>query len=146
MNSTFGACWLASSEVISQVLFTFKHRATCETLKIDHFTDNQVLSSCPVVFSAIYSTCVVYTKTIIIITHAPLCQWTVVDFYLAPSRLGKYPLLFTSTLVNNNYNLLISYLSSQSFYLIPCGEFGPIYEDHRFVLYACNGPNLINKQ
>ena len=33
MNSAFGARWLASSEVISQVLFTSKHRAARKTLK-----------------------------------------------------------------------------------------------------------------
>ena len=40
MNSAFGARWLASSEVISQVLFTFEHQAARETLKIDHFSVN----------------------------------------------------------------------------------------------------------
>ena len=40
VNSAFGTRWLASSEVISQVLFTSEHRAARETLKIDHFSVN----------------------------------------------------------------------------------------------------------
>ena len=63
MNSAFGARWLASLEVISQVLLTCEHRAVCKTLKIDHFL---LIVTDIVVFGTIYSTCVVYTKTIII--------------------------------------------------------------------------------
>jgi len=40
VNTAFGARRLASSEVISQVLFTSEHRAARETLKIDHFPVN----------------------------------------------------------------------------------------------------------
>ena len=40
MISTFGARWLASSEVISPVLFTSERRAARETLKIDQFSVN----------------------------------------------------------------------------------------------------------
>ena len=42
----------------------------------------------------------VYTKTII---H--LVSVKVVDIYLDASRLGKYPSLFTSSLVNNKENI-----------------------------------------
>ena len=38
--SDFGVRRLASSEVISQVLFTPEHQAARETLKIDHFSVN----------------------------------------------------------------------------------------------------------
>ena len=62
MNSAFGARRLASSEVINRVLFTSEHRATRETLKIDHFSS--VVTDI-VVFGAIYSAWVVYMKTII---------------------------------------------------------------------------------
>ena len=40
VKSAFGARWLASSEVISLVLFTSGHRAVRKTLKIDHFSVN----------------------------------------------------------------------------------------------------------
>ena len=40
VNRAFGARWLASSEVISQILFTSEHRAARETLKIDDFSVN----------------------------------------------------------------------------------------------------------
>ena len=46
-------------------------------------------------FGAFYPLFLVYTKTIIHLSVG------VVDIYLAASRLGKYPPLFTSTLVNN---------------------------------------------
>ena len=60
MNSAFGARWLASSEVISQVLFTYEHRAARETLKIFLLIVTDI-----VVFGAVFTTCVVHTKTII---------------------------------------------------------------------------------
>ena len=34
------------------------------------------------------------------------CQWIVVGIYLDSSKLSKYPLLFTSSLVNNHYYTL----------------------------------------
>ena len=40
MNSAFSARWLASSELISQALFTSEHGAARETLKIDYFYVN----------------------------------------------------------------------------------------------------------
>ena len=46
-----------------------------------------------VVFSAIFSTCVVHTKTTSV---------KVVTIYLTASQLGKYQTLFTSTSENNN--------------------------------------------
>ena len=64
VNIAFGARWLASCEVISQLLFTSEHRAARETLKIDHFSVNCYRYSS---FGAIYSTCVVYGKTIILL-------------------------------------------------------------------------------
>jgi len=53
------ADWL---NVISQVLFTSEHRAARETLKIDHFS---FIVTDIVDFGAIYSTWVVYMKTVI---------------------------------------------------------------------------------
>ena len=40
VNSAFGAQWLASSEMVSQVLFTSKHQAARETQRIDNFSVN----------------------------------------------------------------------------------------------------------
>ena len=48
-------------------------------------------------WSASYSACVVRTKTII---HRSAVKVKVVGTYLAASRLGKYPPLFTCTTVN----------------------------------------------
>ena len=60
MNSTFSACWLASSEVISQVLFT------SEQPKKNKMAFVGILSQMGVtLWVASYSACVVYTKTII---------------------------------------------------------------------------------
>ena len=55
----------------------------------------QLIVTDKVVFGTIYSTCVIYTKTIIISVGE------VVDVYLATLLHGTYPPLFTSTLVNN---------------------------------------------
>ena len=42
-----------------------------------------------------------YGKFILINNYSPKWRWLVVDIYLAASRLGKYPLLATSTSVNS---------------------------------------------
>ena len=72
MNSNFRALWLASSKVISQVLFTSeqpkKNKMAFVTL-----------------WSASYSACVVYTKTIILrlvnIHHySPPLRWIIVNY------------------------------------------------------------------
>ena len=59
MNSTFRARWLASSEVISQVLFT------PEQPKKNKMTFVGTISQIVTLWAASYSACVVYTKTII---------------------------------------------------------------------------------
>ena len=59
VNSTFRACWLASSQVISQVLVTWaekeKENGFCQYI----VTNNIAL------WSTSYSACVVFTKTIV---------------------------------------------------------------------------------
>ena len=58
VNSTFRARWLASSEVISQVLFTSeqsKKKGFCRYIVTNKVTP----------WAASYSACVVYTETII---------------------------------------------------------------------------------
>ena len=59
MNSTFRARWLASSEVINQVLFTSEHpkkkKGFCRYIVTNKVT----------LWAASYSACGVYTKTII---------------------------------------------------------------------------------
>ena len=53
-NSTFRVRWLTSSEVISQVLFTSEQPKK-----------NKIVTNKVTLWSASYSACVVYTKTII---------------------------------------------------------------------------------
>ena len=55
MNSTFRARWLASSEVISQVLFTSEQLEKNKMAFVASYS----------AWAASYSACVVYTKTII---------------------------------------------------------------------------------
>ena len=59
MNSTFRARWLASSEVISQVLFTSEQPTKNKMAFVGVIVKNKVA-----LWAASYSACVVYTKTI----------------------------------------------------------------------------------
>ena len=60
MNSTFRARWLASTEVISQVLFTSEKQKKKQNGFFWYIITNKVT-----LWFASYSACVVYTKTII---------------------------------------------------------------------------------
>ena len=60
VNSTFRARWLASSEVISQVLFTSEQPTKNKLAFAGVIFTNKVA-----LWAASYSACVVYTKTII---------------------------------------------------------------------------------
>ena len=60
MNSTFRALFLASSEVISQVLFTSEQLKKSKMAFVGIFVTNKVA-----LWAASYSACVVYTKIII---------------------------------------------------------------------------------
>ena len=60
MNSTFRARWLASLEVISQVLFTAEQPKKNKMAFIGIIVTNKVTP-----LAASYSACVVYTKTFI---------------------------------------------------------------------------------
>ena len=60
MNSTFCVHWLASSEVISQVLFTSEQPTKNKMAFVGVIVTNKVA-----LWAASYSACVVYTKTII---------------------------------------------------------------------------------
>ena len=60
VNSTFRARWLASSEVISQVLFTSEQPTKNKMAFVGVIVTNKVA-----LWVASYSACVVYTKTII---------------------------------------------------------------------------------
>ena len=55
--------------MISRVLFASEHRAARETLKFEHFL---LIVTDIVVFEAIYSTCMVYTETVI---HLGFGEW-----------------------------------------------------------------------
>ena len=59
MKNTFRARWLASSEVISQVLFTSEQPKKTKMAYVG------ILSQKVTLWAASYSACVVYTKTII---------------------------------------------------------------------------------
>ena len=60
VNSTFRARWLASSEVISQVLFTSE-----KPRKKQNGFCRYIITNKDTLWAASYSACVVYTKTII---------------------------------------------------------------------------------
>ena len=92
MNSTFRARWLASSEVISQVLFTSE-----QPNKNKMAFDGILLSQLKLLFGLL----VIQLVWDIIKQLFTEVEVKVVDIYLAASRLGKYPPLFTSTSVNN---------------------------------------------
>ena len=63
VNSTFRARWLASLEVISQALFTSEHPKDKQNGFCRYIVTNKVT-----LCSASYSACVVYTKTIILLS------------------------------------------------------------------------------
>ena len=84
MNSTFRERWLASSEVISQVLFNPKQPKKKQNGFCRYIVPNKVA-----LWAASYSTCVVYTKTI---TH------------LSGGESGGYlPRRFTSTTIHLHF-------------------------------------------
>ena len=90
MNSTFRACWLASSEVISQVLFTSDQPKKNKMAFVAIFS--QILFYFYfftfTLWAANYSACVVYTKTIIHLSfsesggYLPPLRWIIVNYYL----------------------------------------------------------------
>ena len=106
MNSTFRARWLASSEVISQVLFT------SEQPKKNIMAFLGILSQIKLLFSN--SACVVHTKTIIhlsvgqssgylfplrvIIVNYSRLSITLGDYYQALPFIASIPLLLKSPL------------------------------------------------
>ena len=81
VNSTFCAHWLASSEVISQVLFTSEQQKENKTAFVGILWNKVTL------WSASYSACVVYTKTIIHRSvsesggYLPPLWWIIVNYY-----------------------------------------------------------------
>ena len=82
MNSTFRARWLASSEVISQVIFHLRAAEEKQNGFCWHIVTNQVA-----LWAASYSACVVYTKTIIHLSvgesgvYLPPLRWIIVNYY-----------------------------------------------------------------
>ena len=85
MKSIFRVRWLASSEVISQVLFTSKQP---KGNNLENFL--KLLFGLLVIQLVWYILKQLFTSVSV----------KVVDIYLATLRLGKYPPLFTSTSVN----------------------------------------------
>ena len=90
-NSTFRALWLASSEVISQVLFTSELPKKNKMAFVGTFSQIKLLFRPLVIQLVWYIIKQLFTSVSV----------KVVDINLAASRLGKYLPLFTSTSVNN---------------------------------------------
>ena len=93
VNSAFRARWLASSEVISQVLFTSEQPKKNKMAFVGILSQKKLLFGPLVIQLVWYILKQLFTSVSV----------KVVDIYLAASRLGKYPPLFTSTSVNNCY-------------------------------------------
>ena len=91
MNSAFRARWLASSEVISKVLFTSEQPKENKMAFLGKLSQIKLLFGPLVIQLVWYILKQLFTSVSV----------KVVDIYLAASRLGKYPPLFTSTSVNN---------------------------------------------
>ena len=91
VDSTFCARWLASLEVISQVLFT------SEEQKKNKMAFAGILSQIKLLFGPLVIQLVWY----ILKQLSTSVSVKVVYIYQAASWLGKYPPLFTSTSVNN---------------------------------------------
>ena len=91
VNSTFRARLLASSEVISQVLFTSKQP---KKNKMAFFS---ILSQIKLLFGLLVIQLVWYILKQLFTSVSV----KVVYIYLATSQLSKYPPLFTSTSLNN---------------------------------------------
>ena len=94
VNSTFRACWLASSEVISKVLLT------SEQPKKNKMAFVGTLSQVNSLFWPLVIPLVWYILKQLITSVSV----KVVDIYRAAKRQGKYPPLFTSTSVNKIMN------------------------------------------
>ena len=91
VNSTFRARWLASSEVISQVLFTSEQPKKNKMAFVAIFSQIKLLFG-PLVIQVVWHILKQLFTSVSV---------KVEDIYLAASRLGKYPPLFNSTSVNN---------------------------------------------
>ena len=91
VNSTFRSRWLASSEVISQALFTSEQPKKNKMAFVTIFSQIKLLFGSLIIQLVWYILKQLFTSAL----------EKVVDIYLAASQLGKYPLLFTSISVNN---------------------------------------------
>ena len=81
VNSTFRTRWLASSEVISQVLFTSEQPKENKMAFVAIFSQIKFT-----IWAANYPACVVYTKTIIHLSvgesygYLPPLRWIIVNY------------------------------------------------------------------
>ena len=98
VNSTFCMRWFASSEVISQVLFTSKQPEKNKKAFFAIFSQKKLLFGPLVIQLVWYILKQLFTSVSV----------KVVDIYLTASWLGEYPPLFTSTSVNN---IIVNYTS-----------------------------------
>ena len=88
MNSTFRARWLASSEVISQVLFTSEQPKKNKMTFVGKLSQIKLLFGSLVIQLAWYIIKQLFTSVSV----------KVVYIYLAASRIGKYPPLYSPPL------------------------------------------------
>ena len=93
VNGTFRARWLASSEVISQVLFTSEQPKKNKMAFVGILSQIKLLFALLIIQPVWYKLKQSFTSVSV----------KVVNVYLTPSRLSKYPPLFTFTSVNNCY-------------------------------------------
>ena len=91
MNSAFRERWLASSEVISLVLFTSEQPEKNKMAFVAIFSQIKLLFGPLVIQLVWYILKQLFTSVSVKVVH----------IYLAASRLGEYPPLFTSSPVNN---------------------------------------------
>ena len=108
MNSTFRARWLASSEVISQVLFI------SEQPKKNKMAFVGILSQVKSLLGQLVIACVVYTKTIIHLSvgesggYFPPLRWIIVNYYSFKIFL-RFWLVKTARIIHHNQLLLTKY-------------------------------------
>ena len=95
MNSTFRAHWLASSEVISQVLFTSEQP---KENKLAFVGIHCIVTNKVTRWATSYSACVVYTKTII---HLSVGGWIFTSPLRGSAKIHHYSPPFRWIIVNS---------------------------------------------
>ena len=128
MNSTFCARWLASSEVISQVLFTSERPKKAQMAFVGTVT----------LLAASYSSCVVHTETIIHLSvgesggYLPPLRWIIVKYSSMDPRLSGQNCKFFKFLLSFNSHKRLGYKEIITTWLRGFTEDKPLYLGQRF--------------